>query len=118
MRGSEERVIDVGALLEKVEAAAPIDAVEAVAVTLGEMLAARSVTLLIADFSGRALVRLTSSSRGIEGARTQGVEHAETLPLGGTLYERVLRTQQADVREVDDATRVTLPVTDRGDAIG
>ena len=31
MRGSEDIVIDVGALLEKVEAAAPIDAVEAVA---------------------------------------------------------------------------------------
>jgi serine phosphatase RsbU (regulator of sigma subunit) len=118
MRGSEERVIDVGALLEKVEAAAPIDAVEAVAATLGEMLAARSVTLLIADFSGRALVRLTSASRGMEGARTRGVEHAETLPLAGTLYERVLRTQQADVRGIDGVTRVTLPVTDRGDAIG
>ena len=35
MRGSEDFVIDVGALLEKVEAAAPIDAVEAVAAELG-----------------------------------------------------------------------------------
>ena len=34
MRGSEEFVIDVGALLQKVEAAAPIDAVEAVATAL------------------------------------------------------------------------------------
>jgi hypothetical protein len=35
MRGREKSVIDVGALLEKVEAAAPIDAVEVVAEELG-----------------------------------------------------------------------------------
>ena len=111
-------MIDVGALLEKVEAAAPIDAVEAVATALGEMVDARAVALLIADFSGRAVVRLTSSTRGVEGARSRGVEQAETLPLTGTVYERVLRTQQADVATLDDGTRVIVPVTDRGDAIG
>jgi serine phosphatase RsbU (regulator of sigma subunit) len=111
-------MIDVGALLEKVEAAAPIDAVEAVATALGEMVDARAVALLIADFSGRAVVRLTSSTRGVEGARSHGVEQAETLPLTGTVYERVLRTQQADVETLDDGTRVIVPVTDRGDAIG
>jgi serine phosphatase RsbU (regulator of sigma subunit) len=111
-------VIDVGALLKRVETAAPIDAVEAVAATLGEMIDARAVALLIADFSGRAVVRLTSSTRGVEGARSQGVEQAETLPLAGTVYEQVLRTQQADVQDLDDGTRVLVPVTDRGDAIG
>src|SRR3954471_23685302 len=35
MRGREKSVIDVGALLEKIEAAAPIDAVEVVAEELG-----------------------------------------------------------------------------------
>src|SRR5215210_5286425 len=118
MRGSETPMIDVGALLEKVEAAAPIDAVGAVATALGEMVDAWAVALLIADFSGRAVVRLTSSTRGVEGARSQGVEQAETLPLTGTVYERVLRTQQADVETLDDGTRVIVPVTDRGDAIG
>jgi hypothetical protein len=83
MRGSESPLIDVGALLEKVEAAAPIDAVEAVAAALGEMVHARSVALLIADFSGRAVVRLTSSTGGVEGARSRGVEQAKTLPLRG-----------------------------------
>ena len=92
-------MIDVGALLEKVEAAAPIDAVEAVAAGLGEMVDATAVTLLIADFSGRALVRLTRRA-GVEGARSPGVEQAETLPLAGTDYETVLRTQQADVQTV------------------
>src|SRR3954463_12514007 len=118
MRGSESPLIDVGALLEKVEAAPPIDAVDAVAAALGDMVHARTVTLLIADFSGRAVVRLSSSTRGVEGARSRGVEQAEPLPLTGPVHERVLRTQQADVAAVDDGTRVIVPVTDRGDAIG
>ncbi|HET6393154.1 MAG TPA: PP2C family protein-serine/threonine phosphatase [Blastococcus sp.] len=117
MRGSEDFVIDVGALLEKVEAAAPIDAVGAVAAELGRMVDATAVTLLIADFSGRAVVRLTSTDF-VEGARTHGPERAETVPLPGTLYERVLRTQTADVQAIDDGARMVVPVTDRGDAIG
>src|SRR5215218_7678421 len=117
MRGSEVVVIDVGALLEKVEAAAPIDSVEAVATALGEMVDAQDVTFLVADFSGRAVVRLTSAGR-VDGARSHGVEQAETLPLEGTTYARVLRTQQIDVERVGDGARLTVPVTDRGDAIG
>jgi len=117
MRGSEDHVIDVGALLERVEAAPPVDAVEAVAEALGEMVDAHSVTLLIADFSGRSVVRLTSQAR-IDGARGHGVEQAETLPLAGTVYEQVLRSQQADVRACGEGARMTAPVTDRGDAIG
>jgi len=117
MRASEDPVIDVGALLEKVEAAAPIDAVEAVAAALGEMVEARSVTLLIADFSGRAVVRLTSAAL-VEGARGRGVEQAETLLLAGTVYEQVLRTQQPDIQSVGAGARMVVPVTDRGDAIG
>src|SRR6185312_16173228 len=70
------------------------------------------------DFSGRALVRLTSAAR-VDGARSHGRrEQAETLPLEGTHYERVLRTQQADVHALDVGARMTVPVTDRGDAIG
>jgi serine phosphatase RsbU (regulator of sigma subunit) len=117
MRGSEDHVIDVGALLEKVENAAPIDAVEAVAAALGEMVEARSVTLLIADFTGRAVVRLTSAAL-VEGARSRGIEQAETLPLAGTVYEQVLQTQQPDIRGAGDGARMVAPVTDRGDAIG
>jgi serine phosphatase RsbU (regulator of sigma subunit) len=117
MRGAEGLVIDVGALLEKVEAAAPIDSVEAVATALCEMVGAEAVTFLIADFSGRAVVRLTSAGR-VEGARSHGVEQAETVPLEGTLYERVLRTQQIDVQRLGNGARLIVPVTDRGDAIG
>jgi serine phosphatase RsbU (regulator of sigma subunit) len=111
-------MIDVGALLKKVEAAAPIDSVQAVAASLGEMVDAREVNLLVTDFTGRSVVRLTSTDR-VDGARSHGVEQAETLPLPGTLYEQVLRTQQADIRALDDhGACMTVPVTDRGDAIG
>jgi serine phosphatase RsbU (regulator of sigma subunit) len=117
MTGSEDRVIDVGQLLERVESAAPIEAVEAVAEALGEMVEASSATLLITDFTGRAVVRLTSADL-VHGARGHGVEQAETLPLAGTVYDRVLRTQQADVRAEGAGAVVVVPVTDRGDAIG
>jgi hypothetical protein len=33
------------------------------------------------------------------GARLQGGEQAETVPLAGTVYKHVLRTQQVDVHE-------------------
>ena len=101
-------MIDVGALLEQVEAAAPIDAVEVVAAELGRMVDASAVTLLIADFSGRAVVRLSSSGL-MKGARGHGVGQAETVPLAGTRYERVLRTQQADVEAIGDGARMLVP---------
>src|SRR4051794_13511157 len=117
MRAQELSVIDVGALLEKVEAAAPIDAVEVVAAELGAMVDATAVTLLIADFSGRAVVRLTAAEL-VPGARGHGVDQAETLRLEGTRYEHVLRTQRPDVEAIGDGARLLVPVTDRGDAIG
>ena len=117
MSAVEDWMIDVGALLHEVESAAPIDAVQAVAVGLGEMVGAHEVNLLIADFSGRALVRLTSAG-AVNGARSHGVEQAETLPLEGTVYESVLRTQQPLVEQDGDGARAIVPVTDRGDAIG
>ena len=40
------------------------------------------------------------------------------MNLVGTVYEEVLRTQQVAVRELAEGTRVTAPVTVRGDVIG
>ncbi|MGY1666665.1 PP2C family protein-serine/threonine phosphatase [Geodermatophilus sp. SYSU D00696] len=117
MGGPGRGRLDVGGLLHEVEAAAPVDAVPAVAAALAEMVDARQVHLLLVDFSGRAVVRLTSADR-VDGARSRGPEQAETLPLPGTVYDRVLRTQQADVQRVTGGARLVVPVTDRGDAIG
>src|SRR3954462_2590438 len=114
MHASGARSFDVGALLERVEAAAPIDAGEQVAAALAEWVGARRVTFLIADFSGRSLVRLTSSGPAVEGARTRSDEQAETVPLAGSRYEPVLRTQRIEVRSLDDGERLIVPVTDRG----
>lgn len=115
--GSEVRVPDLRALLERVEAASPVDSIEVAAEELARTLGAHEVSLLMADFSGRVLVRLGRTADGI-GRRTQGTENAESVLLAGTLYEEVLRTQQVAVRELDEGTQVTAPVTVRGDAIG
>jgi serine phosphatase RsbU (regulator of sigma subunit) len=118
MRDHERSIADLGALLELVEAASPTDAIEVIADELAAMLGAHTVSFLIADFSGRALVRFGTPAPGAPGARLQGTEQAETLPLANTVYERVLRTQQVDVHKLAEGTQLTVPVTDRGDAVG
>jgi serine phosphatase RsbU (regulator of sigma subunit) len=107
---------DLRALLERVEAAAPTDAVVAVADQLAELTGATEVSFLIADFSGHSLVRLGRATT--DATRTSGRDSAETLPLEGTVHAEVLRTQQAHVSPIDGAVRMIVPVTDRGDAVG
>ncbi|MBW0090203.1 serine/threonine-protein phosphatase [Pseudonocardia sp. KRD-184] len=102
---------DLRALLESAEAAAPTQAVEVVTHALADMVGARQVSFLIADLSGRAVVRFGQT--GALDARNR-----ETLQLDGTAYEQVLRTQQADLSRLGDGAQLILPVTDRGDAIG
>jgi serine phosphatase RsbU (regulator of sigma subunit) len=109
---------DLRGLLERIEAVSPTDAIEVVSEELASMIGARAVSFLIADFSGRALVRFGTPARWVSGTRRQGTEQAETVPLAGTVYDHVLRTQQVDVREIAEGTQLTVPVTDRGDAIG
>ena len=46
--------LDVKTLLASVEAAPPIDAAEVIAAVLTDALAARDVSFLIADYSGRS----------------------------------------------------------------
>jgi serine phosphatase RsbU (regulator of sigma subunit) len=109
---------DLSALLERVEAASPTDAIAVVAAELADIVGARAVTLLIADFSGRAIVRFGTGASEAPGMRRHGTEQAETVPLVGTAYDRVLRTQQVNVDEIAEGARLIVPVTDRGDAIG
>jgi serine phosphatase RsbU (regulator of sigma subunit) len=109
MREDDHLGTDLHALLERVESRPPTEAIEAVAAELEGRVGARAVSFLIADFSGRALVRF---------GRRQGVELADTVELEGTVYDRVLRTQQVDVLECEGGAQLIVPVTDRGDAIG
>jgi serine phosphatase RsbU (regulator of sigma subunit) len=117
MSDSDPGMPDLRTLLERVEAALPVDAIDVAADVLATMLGAREVSLLVADYSGRVLVRLgrTPDARG---ERTQSTENAESVSVAGTVYEEVLRTQQVAVRELDEGIRVTAPVTVRGDAMG
>lgn len=108
---------DLGSLLAAVEAAAPVAAVDVFAAELGRRLAAEEVSFLISALNGSALVRMSHHGSGGPG-RSQGADGAETIPLAGTAYDEVVRSQQ--VRRYPEAggTRVLAPVTDRGDVIG
>jgi serine phosphatase RsbU (regulator of sigma subunit) len=109
--------IDVRALLEGAEAAPPVEAVDVVAASLRTAFGARGVSLLITDYAGDALVRLAAAGSA-PGAREQGGESAERVPLEGTAHGQVLRAQRVDVQRHGEAVRVLAPVSHRGDAVG
>ncbi|NYD42699.1 PP2C family protein-serine/threonine phosphatase [Nocardioides panaciterrulae] len=131
------RVGAVGEVLTAAENASPVEAVEAVSRALGLALGASAVSFLIADLSGRGLVRLayvplttTDRTRGghpAEAERWNARERAMVLPFDGGPEEQAVVTQE--VRVVPPATefsdprhplqwRVLAPVTERGEVIG
>ena len=109
--------LDVGKLLAAVEDAPPVAAVDAVGDLLGQMLGASEVALLIADFSGEALIRLGHAGSPAA-TRTQGRETAHRVPLTGTAEGRALAKQGVEVEREGDSWRLLAPVTNRGEAIG
>jgi Stage II sporulation protein E (SpoIIE) len=124
--------------LEAAETASPVEAVEAVTRELGAVLGAKRVSFLIADLSGRALVRLAhvqlspaegmaASAGPVPGQRGLLEESATVLPFDGGPAEQTIRTQQVQVvspgrdRSATDGGGqwlVLAPVTERGEAIG
>jgi serine phosphatase RsbU (regulator of sigma subunit) len=109
--------LNLSVLLAAVEAAPPVAAVDVLAAALAEAIGAREVSFLIADFSGRSLVRLGHS--GLKGLpRLQGRETAERVPLSGTPHGRALAAQTVEVIGEDGGARVFAPVTSRGEAVG
>ncbi|MDQ3344411.1 MAG: serine/threonine-protein phosphatase [Actinomycetota bacterium] len=107
--------LDVSALLNASEAAAPAEGVDAVAAALGGMLGAKEVSFLIADISGGALVRLTRAP----GADQAGQRPAhERVPLSGSVQGEALRTQQVLQASAADGVWLYAPVTQRGDTVG
>jgi serine phosphatase RsbU (regulator of sigma subunit) len=131
------RGVDVGRVLEAAASESPVEAVEAVARELGAVFDAAAVSFLIADLSGRALVRLahvplvggkadvhTPLRRG---ERRDLEESATVLPFDGGPAEQAVRTQTVQVLRPDPARagdgargwwRVLAPVTERGESIG
>ncbi len=125
-------------MLAAAESASPVDAVEAVTHELGLALGASAVSFLIADLSGRALVRLArvdlapageagADTRLAPGERRQSEESATVLAFDGGPAEQVVRSQQTMVLAADtsgggpdgvESWRVLAPVTERGEVIG
>ncbi|MFJ8074396.1 PP2C family protein-serine/threonine phosphatase [Streptomyces sp. NPDC096176] len=99
-------------LLTAAEQAAPVEAADVVAEDLRRRFRARNVSFLIVDLTGKAVARL-STVGAAEGGRG-----AERIPLFGSVYEKVIRTQRLYQEAADQGQRVIVPVTNRGDAIG
>ncbi len=109
--------LDLAKLLVAVENAPPVAAADVLGEWVEEALGAFDVSLLVVDFSGRALIRLGhGGSRSA--VRVQGRETAERVPLEGTAHGRALLDQAVDVELLVDEARLIAPVTNRGEAIG
>ena len=124
--------------LDAADAASPVEAVEAVTRELGLTLGATKVSFLIADLSGRALVRLAhlqlsstdaTATSALPGANERRAleESATVLPFDGGPAEQAIRTQQVQVLDPQPMGAasngggqwlVLAPVTERGEAIG
>ncbi|HEX6248486.1 MAG TPA: PP2C family protein-serine/threonine phosphatase [Nocardioidaceae bacterium] len=120
--------LELVAALRAAEDASPVDAVAAVTRELGASAGATEVSFLIADLSGRALVRLAHEP--LQGGpladtdgtseRRRGEEAAVVLPFDGGPREQAVRTQDVVLLEPCDDHLWTLlaPVTERGESIG
>ena len=113
----QPRRLDLRSLLTRAEAAAPVGVVDAMAEALREMLGAHHVSFLIADFSGRSLNRLGHTADD-GGRRFRSQETAAQVPLLGSPYGDALATQRSVVLPEGSDTRVIVPVTSRGEAVG
>ncbi|MER7709146.1 PP2C family protein-serine/threonine phosphatase [Streptomyces werraensis] len=89
-----------------------MDAVAVVADDLRRRFGATEVSFLIVDLTGKAVARLATVT-GVEGGR-----EAERIPMFGSVYEQVIRTQRLYQEASGQGQRVIVPVTNRGDAIG
>jgi serine phosphatase RsbU (regulator of sigma subunit) len=109
--------LDLGALLEAVEAAPPVAAADAAGRVLGDMFGAEEVSFLISDYSGDSLIRLGHSA-GAAGSRRVGRETAERVALDGTPHGRALAGQSVEVASDGEGCWMFAPVTSRGEAVG
>jgi serine phosphatase RsbU (regulator of sigma subunit) len=109
--------LNFAVLLSSVEDAPPVAAAEVFAAALAKALDARDVSFLIADFSGRSLVRLSHVGSG-EADSAPSRERTETVALEGTAHGRALAEQNVEVLAEDGGSRLLAPVSSRGEAIG
>lgn len=98
-------------LLTAAETAAPVDAVDVIAEDLRLRFGATQVSFLIVDLTGKAVARL-STAPAEDGLKT------ERIPVFGSAYEEVIRTQRLYQEVTDQGQRVIVPVTNRGTRSG
>ncbi|NRQ30905.1 serine/threonine-protein phosphatase [Nonomuraea sp. NN258] len=100
-------------ILRAAEDAAPGESIDVVAANLRERFDATAVSFLFLDLVSQQVVRMADHSASLQD------RNAEQIPLAGSVYEQVLRTQQLTQAPNDgQGQRVIAPVTNRGDAIG
>jgi serine phosphatase RsbU (regulator of sigma subunit) len=110
--------LDLQTLLASVEAAPPIDAAQVVAAALTDALGANDVSFLIADYSGRSLVRLSHVRRANADDDDANRERSQAVALAGTPHGRALAEQEVQIVPDFDGFRIFAPVTSRGEAVG
>ncbi|MFB7333793.1 PP2C family protein-serine/threonine phosphatase [Streptomyces adustus] len=88
-----------------------MDAVGVIAEDLRRRFEATKVSFLIVDLTGKAVARLST-------APAEDGRKVERIPLFGSVYEEVIRTQRMYQEATGQGQRVIVPVTNRGDAIG
>lgn len=112
-----DKGFDLRSLLAAVEQAFPVEVVEVLSRELARTVHARHVALLIANFSGSALVRMSHVEN--TGSDQDGRnERTEPVMLAETVHEEVVLTQTPRVVERPGGWLALVPVTERGDAIG
>ena len=79
---------------------------------------ARDVSFLIADYSGRALIRLSHVRRRRPDDGDVSRERSDSVALAGTPHGRALAEQEAQIVSEFGGFRVFVPVTSRGEAVG
>ena len=109
--------MDIAELLRAADRSPPVAAVDVVGEQLADAIGATAVSFLIADYSGRSVVRL-GHERDVDDARRQGTETAERVVLRGSLHGRALQGQRMELEQVPQGVQIAAPVTNRGEAIG
>ncbi|WP_338897423.1 PP2C family protein-serine/threonine phosphatase [Streptomyces sp. TG1A-60] len=105
--------IGLAEVLAAAENAAPVGSLDVVACNLRDRFGARYVSFLFVDVVGRRLLRVS------EKAATQQERRTDQIPLDGSDYDEVLRTQKlVRAPEGEQGQRVLAPVSNRGDTIG
>ena len=117
--GPAAKTLDLRRLLSIAENTPPVDAVDVVAGELRRSIGGRHVSLLITNFSGTGLVRLSHVSAAAE-AEDGHNERTEAVQLPGSIYESSMFRQSPEVVTDGDGDGwlVLAPITERGDAIG